>query len=143
MCRMLATVQAKIDIIDHKVQEVIKLFKPLVSMGIPFFWEEMGPLLTQEEYLERLILYRAHHNKFGDMQHALSGPILFEKLAGAFELLADYKATCTTVPDFSYTENTKLKVLAHDMVVAIFPGPNLWKSIQLYGSKKFSMQPQS
>ena len=44
--RMLDTIQAKIDIIDHKVKEVIELFKPLVRRGIPFFWEEMGPLLT-------------------------------------------------------------------------------------------------
>ena len=65
--RMLDTVQAKIDIIDHRVQEVIKLFKPLVSRGIPFFWEEMEPLLPQDEYLERLILCRDDHNKFGDM----------------------------------------------------------------------------
>ena len=77
---MLDMVLAKIDIIDHKVQAVIKLFKPLVSRGIPFFWEEMGPLLTQEEYLERLILYRDDHNKFGDMQHALSGPIVLNWL---------------------------------------------------------------
>ena len=35
--RMLDTVQDKIDIIDHKVKEVIDLFKPLVSKGIPFF----------------------------------------------------------------------------------------------------------
>ena len=50
--RMLETVQAKIGIIKHKVQEVIRLFRPLVDRGIPFFWEEKGPLLSQKEYLE-------------------------------------------------------------------------------------------
>ena len=99
--RMLDTVQAKIDTIDHKIEEVIKLFKPLVNRGIPFFWEEKGPLLTQEEYLERLILRRVDHNKIGDIQNALLGPIVFDKLARAFELLVDFKSTCTTVPDFS------------------------------------------
>ena len=44
--RMLDTILAKIDIIDHKVKEVIKLFKPLVDRGVPFFWEEKGPLLS-------------------------------------------------------------------------------------------------
>ena len=112
---------------------MIKLFKPLVNRGIPFFWEEKGPFLTQEEYLERLILHGADHNKFGGMQHVMLGPIVFKKMAGAFELLADFKATCAIVPNFSYTENTELKVLAHDMVVVVFPGPNLWKLIQLYG----------
>ena len=112
---------------------MINLSKPLVNRGIPFFWEEKGPLLTQEEYLERLILRRVDHIKFGDMQHVLLVPIAFDKLAGAFELLADFKATCATVPNFSYTENTELKVLAHDMVFAVFLGPDTWKSIQLYG----------
>ena len=53
--RMLDTVQAKIGIIDHKVKEVIRLFKPLVDRGIPFFWEEKGPLLSLKDYLERLV----------------------------------------------------------------------------------------
>ena len=44
--RMVDTVLAKIDIIDHKVRQVIKFFKPLVDRGVPFFWEEKGPLLS-------------------------------------------------------------------------------------------------
>ena len=35
--RMLVIVQAKIEVIEHKVREVINLFKPLVERGIPFF----------------------------------------------------------------------------------------------------------
>ena len=64
---MLDTVQAKIDIIDHKVKRVIELFTPLVRRVIPFFWEDKGPLLTQGEYLERLVLCRSDHSIFGDM----------------------------------------------------------------------------
>ena len=81
------------------------------------------------------------HNSFRDMQHALSGPIVFDKLPREFELLFDFKATYATVPDLSYTENMELKVLAHDMVVVTLPGPDLWKSIQLYGSNKLRLQP--
>ena len=46
--RMLNTVDAKVDIISHKIKEVTNLFTPLVCRGIPFFWEEMGPLLSQK-----------------------------------------------------------------------------------------------
>ena len=42
--RILYTVLAKIGIIDHKVKDVFKLFKPLVDRGVPFFWDEKGPL---------------------------------------------------------------------------------------------------
>ena len=62
--RMLDTVQAKIGIIDHKVKEVINLFKPLVDRGIPFFWEEKGPLLSQKYYLEQLVSCRSYNSKF-------------------------------------------------------------------------------
>ena len=44
--RMMETMQAKMDIINHRVKEVIGFFNPLVKKGITFFWEEKGPLLT-------------------------------------------------------------------------------------------------
>ena len=53
--RMLVTVQAKVDIISHKFKEVIELFTPLVSRGIPFFWEGKGPSLSQKEYLDKFV----------------------------------------------------------------------------------------
>ena len=73
------------------------------------------------------------------MQHALSNPILFDKLAGEFELLSYFKATCATIPNFSYTKHMELRVLAHDMVVANLPGPDQWRLIQQYGSDKFRL----
>ena len=62
--RMLDTTLTQIDIVDHKFKEVIKLFKPLVDRGVPFFWEEKGPLLSQKEYLEKLVICRSDNNKF-------------------------------------------------------------------------------
>ena len=73
---------------------------------------------------------RLGNNRFRDMQQALSGKIIFDKLAGEFELLSDFKATSATVPYLSYTKNMEPRVLAHDMVVANLPGPNQWRSIQ-------------
>ena len=35
--RIMDMVQAKIEVTEHKVREVVKLFRPLVSRGIPFF----------------------------------------------------------------------------------------------------------
>ena len=102
---MLDTIQAKVGIISHKVKEVIKLFNPLVSRGIPFFWEEKWPLLSQKEYLDKLVNCRSDHNKFEDMQQALSGRVVFDKLAEEFELLFDFKVSCSKVPNFSYTYN--------------------------------------
>ena len=56
------------------------LFTPLVNRGTPFFWEEMGPLLSQEEYLEKLVNCRLDHSKFQDMRKALSGRVVFDNL---------------------------------------------------------------
>ena len=49
------------------------------------------------------------HNKFGDMQQALSGKVVFDKLASDFKLLFDFKDTCSKVPKISYTEAMELK----------------------------------
>ena len=53
--KMMETVQAKIEVTEHKVQEVFKLFIPLVNRGLPFFWEEKGPLMSQKECQKFLV----------------------------------------------------------------------------------------
>ena len=136
---MIETVQAKLDVVNHRVKEVISLFNPLVNKGIPFFWEEKGPLLTQEEYLEKLFHRRSDHNKFENMHHALSSPVVFNKLVGEFEALFDFKTTCTKVPNLTYLDNMELRVLAHKMVIVDFPGSNQWRSIQMYGLNEFKL----
>ena len=66
--KMMETVQAKIEVTEHKIREVVKLFRPLTSKELPFFWEEMGPLMSQKDYKECLVHCRLDHKKFGDMQ---------------------------------------------------------------------------
>ena len=75
------------------------------------------------------------------MQKSLSRTIVFDKLAREFELLFDFKASCIAVCDISYIETMELKLQAHEMAIATFPGPDQWRSIQQYGSSKFRMQP--
>ena len=84
---------------------------------------------------------RSDHNKFEDMQHALSGPVVFDKLAREFKELFDSKTACTKVPNLTYSDNMELIVLNHDMITADFPRSELWKSILLYGSNKLILQP--
>ena len=84
---------------------------------------------------------RLDNNKFEDMQKSLSGKIIFDKLTSDFELLFDFKETCTEVSETSYPETMELKAQAFDMEVATLLGPNLWRVIQQYGSTKFKMHP--
>ena len=75
------------------------------------------------------------------MQQALSGKVVFDKLASDFELLFDFKAACSKVSKNSYLEMMELKAQAYDMAVATLPGPDLWRFIHQYGSTKFKMHP--
>ena len=79
---------------------------------------------------------RLDHNKFGDMQQALSGKVIFDKLANEFELWFEFKATCSKVPRASYPEEMELKAQAYDMVVAPLLDSNAWRIIHQYGSSK-------
>ena len=44
----LDTIESKMGIIAHEVKSLIEMFNPLVKMGIPFFWEEKGVMLSQK-----------------------------------------------------------------------------------------------
>ena len=83
---------------------------------------------------------RSDHNKFEDMQHTMSRPVVFDKLVGEFETLFDFKTTCNKVSSLAYSDNMELIVLAHEMAIADLPGSEQWKSIQMYGSNKFKLQ---
>ena len=83
---------------------------------------------------------RSDHSKFEDMEYTLSRPIVFNKLAGEFEALFDFKVACTKVPNITSSFNMELRVLAHDMIMADLLGSEQWKSIQMYGSNKFKLQ---
>jgi len=75
------------------------------------------------------------------MQQALSGRVVFDKLAGEFKLLFDFKVACAKVPNFPYADNMDLRVLAHEMVVADLPNTEHWRAVQQYGSTKYKLQP--
>ena len=95
--------------------------------------------MSQKEYQEFLVHYRLDPNKFGYMQQALSGKVGFDKLASDFELLFDFKATCSKVPKISYPKMMELKAQAYDMTTVTMPGPDLWRFIQQYGSPKIKV----
>ena len=82
------------------------------------------------------MLHRLDHRKFRDMQQALSGKFVLDKLSSDFELLFDFKATCSKVPKISYLEAMELKTQAYNMMAMSIPGPDLWRVIQQYGSPK-------
>ena len=63
----LDTIESKIGIMAHEVKYFIEIFNPLVKMGLPFFWEEKGGMLSQKEYHDRMIRCRLDHSKFTDM----------------------------------------------------------------------------
>ena len=105
------------------------MFKTLVNRGLPFFWEERGPLLSQKDYKECLVNCRLDHSKFRDMQQALSGKVIFDKLANDFELWFDFKAMYSKVPRASYPEVMELKALDYDMAVLPFPSLDTWRII--------------
>ena len=101
----------------------------------------MGPLLSRKEYLDKLVNCKLDHIKFQDMQQAMSGRVVFDKLAREFKLLFDFKVACAKVPNLSYANNMELRVLVHEMVVADLPNLEHWRAVQQYGSTKYKLQP--
>ena len=57
-------------------------------------------------------------------QQSLLGKTVIDKLTGEFEMLFDFKAICTQLPEFSYRENVELSVLAREMINLDMPNAN-------------------
>ena len=68
------------------------------------------------------------------MEQALSGKVVFDKLANDFELWFDFKTTRSKVPMTSYLEAMELRAQSYDMFVVPLPGPDTWKTIRHYGA---------
>ena len=110
------------------------MFKTLTNRGLPFFWEERGPLLSQKDYKAFLFDCRSDHRKFKDMEQALSEKVVFDKLSSDFKLQFDFKTTQPKVLMTSYSEAMELRAQAYDMVAAPLPSIGTWKTIHHYGA---------
>ena len=105
-------VEVKWNFMRKQADDFAEKFKPLVQRGLPFLWEEKGPMLSQKEYYDRLVECTRDHRKFKDItQQSLSSMTMIRKLSGEFELLFNFKALCTKLPAPSYLKNIDLEVL--------------------------------
>ena len=84
-------------------------------MGLPFFWEEKGRLLSHVEYHAQLVRCRLDHKNFEDMEQSLFGKIIIEKLPKDFEIFHTFRATCAQLRVISYVNHVELRVLAKEM----------------------------
>ena len=124
----------------NEIKKLIQLFNPLFKRGIPFFQEEKGGMLSQKEYNDRLISCRVEHRQFDDTQHQFFlGKAVIDKLDGDFEMLFEFKAMCTKLLDFSYSENVELRVLEKEMINMDLPVFYQWKIIENYRKIKYKL----
>ena len=85
-------VEAKIDIMTHQVKLFMDMFDPLFKKGLPFFWEEKGSMMSQNEYQDHLIESRPYYKTFAYMQLSLSGKSIVDKLEYDFEMIFSFKS---------------------------------------------------
>ena len=72
-------------------------------------------------------------------QQSLSGKIVIDKLARDFEMLLNFKATCTKLSYLSYLEKVELRVLAKEMINLDLPAADQWKIVENYEKSKYKL----
>ena len=137
--RHLDTVQAKIDVMVHQLKLFRYMFDPLFKKGLPFFWEEKGAMLTQKEYQDKLIECRLDHTKIADMYQSLSRKTIVDKMADEFEMFFSFKEACSHLQNHSYIDHVELHVLSKEMSTLDFPSADQWKTVEKYGSSKYTL----
>ena len=95
---------------------------------------------SHKEYNDRLISFILDHRQFDDMQQqSLPGKTMIDKLTIDFEMMFDFKAICTKLPEFSYAKNMDLSVMEKEMISLYLPTIDLWKLVDNYGKIKYKL----
>ena len=59
-------VEEKWSFARKQADDFAAMFKPLVQRGLPFFWEEKGPILSQKDFYDSLVKCKQDHRQFKD-----------------------------------------------------------------------------
>ena len=118
----------------------IDLFTPVFKMGLPFFWEEKGILLSQVEYHAQLVGCKLDHKKFEDMQQSLPRIKIVEKLSKYFEIINTFRANCAHMPKISYVDRVELRVLEKEITSLELPTIDQWNPIENFGKTKYRLR---
>ena len=99
------------------------LFKDLFELGLPFFWNEEGYVLSDAKLQERA----KDTSDIDQLPSIIRGKDLHEVLSKDFTILHQLRHLNKGFPPLSYKLYVELDALNRNMLVSNFPTSMIWK----------------
>ena len=111
------------------------LFKDLFELGLPFFWNEEGDVLSNVAYLTKLQERAKDTSDIYQLPSIVRGKDLQEVLSKDFTILHQLMHLNKGFPPLSYNLYVELDALYKNMLVSDFPTSLIWKQIEAIANK--------
>ena len=111
------------------------LFEDLFKLGLPFFWNEDGDVLSDVAYLTKLHERAKDTSDIDQLSSIIRGEDLQNILSKDFTILHQVRNLNKGFPPLSYGFYAELDALYRNMLVSDLPASPIWKQIEVVANK--------
>jgi hypothetical protein len=112
---LLQNTERKVHELARGISSFKRIFKEVISFGLPNLWDGVGDLFLEEEYQKRLDQRRNDDKIFERMDRPLKGKDMYDMLAGDFVLLCTLRLVLKGLSPPSYEKYTDLDEISRNM----------------------------
>ena len=111
------------------------LFEDILKLGLPFFWNEDGEVLSDVAYLTKLQERAKDTSDIDQLSSIIRGKDLQEIRSKDFTIFHQLRHLNKGFPPLSYGFYAELDALYRNMLVFNLPAPPIWKQIEVVANK--------
>ena len=128
-------VTEKANFLFQRSKDFKVLFEDLFELGLPFFWNEEGDMLSAVAYLTKLQERAKDTSDIDQLPSIIRGKGLQEVLSKDFTILHQLRQLNKGFPPLSYGSYAELDTLYRNMLVSDFPASLISKQIEAIANK--------
>ena len=136
---MIRKVKNRYEALQKEIKEIYSVFKPLIDIGMPHFWDVKNRLLKKEQFDDLLVSKRNDHSNFKDLEGNIRGEVIVVKLRDLFNLLN--VARKIKFPKLVVEDYVNLELLAVQMMEIVLPTRNHFKELAKMVAKLVGVTP--
>ena len=128
-------VTKKANFLFQRSKDFKDLFKDLFELGLPFFYNEEGDVLSNVAYLTKLQERAKDASDIDQLSSIIRRKDLHEILSKDFIILHQLRHLNKGFPPLSYGFYVELDALYTNMLVSDLPASPIWKQIEVVANK--------
>ena len=132
---MIELVKEKANFLLQRSKDFKIIFEDLFKIGLPFFWNEDGDVLSDVAYLTKLQERAKDTSDIDHLSSIIRGKDLQNILSKKFSILHQLRNLNKGFPPLSYGFYAEMDALYRNMLVYDLPASPIWKQIEVVANK--------